>query len=196
LQGRAGQVTVFSPFPCSDENVSKLRSIGEPTAFIIPSRFHDNFYEDYIGRFPGSAFLAGKAVSGDHLKWRLTELSPSRPELAGFDMVAVDGMPNVQEHVFCHRATRTLIVADLFFNVSLPSGGLAWLMGKLADIGGRPKPARIWRAMIKDPASFQGSLRRIMELDFDRIIPGHGELIECNAKHVLGDAFSSWLKQA
>jgi len=111
-------------------------------------------------------------------------------------MVAVDGMPNVQEHVFCHRATRTLIVADLFFNVSLPSGGLAWLMGKLADIGGRPKPARIWRAMIKDPASFQGSLRRIMELDFDRIIPGHGELIECNAKHVLGDAFSSWLKQA
>ncbi len=189
----AGKITVFSPLPCSDENVAKLRSIGEPTAFVIPSRFHDNFYEDYMGRFPGSAFLAGNSVLVDHPKWRLTDLSPSRRELAGFDMVAVDGMPNVQEHVFCHRATRTLIVADLFFNVSLPAGGLAWLMAKLTDIGGRPRPSRLWRMMIRDRASFRRSLSQILDLDFERIIPGHGELIERNAKQVLGDAFSSWL---
>ena len=188
-----GQITVFSPLPCSDENVAKLRRIGEPTAFVIPSRFHDNFYEDYMGRFPRSAFLADKAVLGDHPRWRLMNLSPSRPELAGFDMVAIDGMPNVQEHVFCHRATRTLIVADLFFNVSLPAGGLAWCLGKLAGIGGRPKPSRLWRAMIRDRSNFRRSLCQIMELDFERIIPGHGELIESNAKQVLGDAFSNWL---
>jgi hypothetical protein len=86
-RGDGGQIVVFSPLPCSDENVAKIRDIGEPAAFIVPSRFHDNFFDDYFERFPKSVFLAGKAAIRDHPRWRLVELMASRPELAGFDMV-------------------------------------------------------------------------------------------------------------
>ena len=91
--------------------------MGEPAAFIIPSRFHERFFPDYFGHFSRSAFLAGPASLADQPKWKLRVLSHSSPELSGFDFVKVEGMPKVQEHVFCHSATRTLILADLLFNI-------------------------------------------------------------------------------
>ena len=193
-RGGGGQIVVFSPLPCSDENVAKIRDIGEPAAFIVPSRFHDSFFDDYFERFPKSVFLAGKAAIRDHPRWRLVELMASRSELAGFDMVEVEGMPSVQEYVFLHRSSRSLIIADLFFNVSMSNGWLAGFLQKLKDIGGRPRPSRLWRAMIRDTRRFEGSLRRVVELDFERVIPGHGEIIESNAKQVFREAFSNWLK--
>jgi len=49
--------------------------------------------------------------------------------------------------------------------------------------------------MIRDARRFEGSLRRVVELDFERVIPGHGEIIESNAKQVFREAFSNWLKE-
>jgi glyoxylase-like metal-dependent hydrolase (beta-lactamase superfamily II) len=55
------------------------------------------------------------------------------------------------------------------------------------------RPSRLWHALIKDKDAFGQSMQRIMELDFDRIIPGHGELIETNAKPIFEKAFTEWL---
>jgi hypothetical protein len=110
-------------------------------------------------------------------------------------LVEVEGMPSVQEYVFLHRASRSLIIADLFLNVSMSNGWLAGFLQKLKDIGGRPGPSRLRRAMIRDARRFEGSLRRVVELDFERVMPGHGEIIESNAKQVFREAFSNWLKE-
>jgi len=194
-RGANGQIVVFSPLPISEQHVSELRSLGEPAAFVIPSRFHENHFEGYFDRFPNSVFFAGKASLGDHPKWKLAELSHARPELTGFDVVKVEGMPMVQEHVFFHRVTRTLIIADLLFNIPDMGGWFAPILLKMAGMGGKPGPSRLWRALIKNPAEFASSLARIRDLDFDRIIPGHGGIIGADTKAVFDDAFSPWLKR-
>ncbi len=192
-RGTDGQIVVFSPLPISEQRVSELRAFGEPAAFVMPSRFHERFFSDYFDRFPNSVFLAGKASLSDHPKWRLTELSFSRQELAGFDMVKVEGMPLVQEHVFFQRATRTLIIADLLFNIRYTGGWLDGVLLKMAGMKGGPGPSRLWRTTIKHRGEFVSSLERIRELDFDRIIPGHGEIIETGGKQIFDRAFSPWL---
>ena len=114
-RGGGGQIVVFSPLPCSDENVAKIRDIGEPAAFIVPSRFHDSFFDDYFERFPKSVFLAGKAAIRDHPRWRLVELMASRPEL-GDDA-------GVQEVGHQRSAGRGKSL-DLGISISSPEGTL------------------------------------------------------------------------
>jgi glyoxylase-like metal-dependent hydrolase (beta-lactamase superfamily II) len=105
----------------------------------------------------------------------------------------VEGMPAVQEHVFYHGSTRTLIIADLMFNIAVSGGWLTRALLKIADIGGRPRPSRLWRTMIKDSSEFGLCIQQIRKLDFDRIVPGHGEVVESNAKEIFDEAFSRWL---
>jgi len=194
-RGASGQIVVFSPLQVSDRTISELKALGNPTAFVIPSRLHDRYFPGYFSHFPQSVFLGSQASLADHPKWKLTEFSPSSPELDGFDMVKVEGMPKVQEHVFYHRATRTLILADLLFNIRTSDGWFTHGLLKIADMDGNPGPSRLWRAMIKNEDEFAHSLRLISKLDFDRIIPGHGEWIDQNAKHIFNEAFSRWLSE-
>lgn len=192
-RGAEGQLVVFSPLPVSDVALSQLRALGQPAAFVIPSRFHEKFFSDYFAHFPQSLFLASSASLADHPEWNLREFSTSPAALAGFDPIKVEGMPSVQEHVFFHRATRTLILADLLFNVPQSGGWFTRALFKLADIGGKPRPSRLWRTMIKDHNAFALSLQRISELDFVRIVPGHGDVIEAGARQIFDEAFSFWL---
>lgn len=192
-RGANGQIVVFSPLPISNLAVSELRALGEPAAFVIPSRFHEKFFSDYFAPFAQSLFLASSASLADHPQWNLREFSTSPAAFAGFNLIKVEGMPNVQEHVFFHPATRTLILADLLFNIPESGGWFTRALLKLADIGGKPRPSRLWRTMIRDRNAFGLSLQQIRELDFDRIVPGHGEVIERNAKKVFEEAFLPWL---
>src|SRR5262249_46923108 len=102
-RGACGQVVAFSPPPLTEQIVEKMKAFEKPSAFVIPSRFHDWFFIEYFEAFPETKFLAGKGSLNDHPDWPLTELSPYLPELDGFDMIEVEGVPAVEEHVFFHR---------------------------------------------------------------------------------------------
>ena len=193
-RGSADQLVVFSPLEATPATLAALKQFGEIAAFVVPSRFHDRYYEGYFTEFPQARFLAGRAVREDHPQWPLVELNPALPELAGFTVETLDGAPKVQEQVFVHHATRTLIIADAFFNLALSHDWAVRTMMKLADIGGPPpRPSRLFRSSIRDRAAFAASVRRVLEHDFDRIVPGHGEIIPSDGKAVWRAAFAEFL---
>ena len=88
-----------------------------------------------------------------------------------------------------HRPSRTLIVADLFFNFGPEAPAwtrfLMWLaVGKKHD----PGMARSMRLTAKDKPALKRSLDAMMSWDFDRIIVGHGEIIESGGKQRAAEA--------
>lgn len=192
-RGEAGQLVVFSPLEGTDAAVAGLRRLGEIAAFVVPSRLHDRFYEEYFELFPRARFLASRAVMADHPRWPLTELRPDAPELSGFAVETIAGMPQVQEQVFVHRASRTLIIADAFFNLPRASGVWTRFMLRAAGMGGRPRPSRLFRTLVRDRAAFVGSVERVAGHDFERIVPGHGDVVAMNGKGVWREAFEEWL---
>ena len=192
-RGANDQLIVWSPLPGTPGRVSAIRALGEPAAFVIQSRFHDRFIPDYFRQFPAAQFLAPAGSIGDHPDWPLKELHSHNDLLAGFAFQEVAGMPKVREHVFLHPATKSLIIADLLFNLPVRGSWLERLLFAMADIGGKPRPSRLWRSMIKDRAAFTSSIRRIQSWDFDRILPGHGECVHANGKQVFAEAFDRWL---
>ena len=98
-------------------------------------------------------------------------------------MIEVGGLPKVRERVFFHRPSKTLIVADLLFN--LPPEVGKWTLGfmrAMAGMRGYPGMSRLFRLCIKDRSAFVASMREIAALDFERIVVAHGEPIVDDAK--------------
>ena len=54
-----------------------------------------------------------------------------------------------------------------------------------------PGMARSMRLTVKDKAALRGSLARMMEWDFDRLIVGHGDEIDTGAKARVAEALKT-----
>jgi hypothetical protein len=195
-RGATGQLVVFSPVRASQSSVDELARLGAIAAFVLPSRFHDSLYEDYFDRFPEACFVAGRSSIDDHPKWPLKEISHGLPELMGFKYLVLAGMPKVQEHVFFHEASKTLILADSMFNIPDAKTWPARVLMRVAAIGGKPGPSRLFRFLIQSRREFAASLREVLSWDFERIIGGHGVIIETDGKSVFESAFVDFLQKA
>jgi hypothetical protein len=103
----------------------------------------------------------------------------------------IGGMPKLNEFVFLHTASRTLIVADLLFNFDISQQNWAGkLFLKLNGIYGRPGCSRIFRRLIKDRTVFRASIDQISRWEFDRIILGHGANVLSDGQRVLREALA------
>ena len=115
-----------------------------------------------------------------------------------------------KELVFCHKPDRTLIQADLMFNLPAneqyskvdegPTGGLGnkLFIGLMSASG-----TAIWQkrflwyiASSADRPSFNQSIKKINSWDFDRIIPCHGDVIESGGKGIFQKVMEWHLKAA
>lgn len=103
-----------------------------------------------------------------------------------------------KELVFNHKASRTLIEADLMFNLpareqtsmlgrSQPSGILSRIFGGMNSTQGEALSQRrfIWYLISAgNRSAFNSSVSRIDGWDFDRIVPCHGDVIETGGKGI------------
>ena len=54
-----------------------------------------------------------------------------------------------------------------------------------------PGVSRMFRMMIRDREAFARSIRHMMQWDFDRVITGHGNVIESDGKEVVAEALQA-----
>jgi glyoxylase-like metal-dependent hydrolase (beta-lactamase superfamily II) len=115
---------------------------------------------------------------------------------AEFETEYVYGHPS-RELVFLHKPSRTLIEADLLFNLpareqySRTRDGPSGLLTKIANtfMSAAP-PASLqkrfaWYLLASaDRQAFRQSVRRIDQWDFNRLVPCHGDVVESGAKGV------------
>lgn len=182
-----GQVVVHSTAPFTAEEASAIRELGQPAWMVEASSIHDTFVKEGRAAFPEADYYVppGFPEAGGGLPPK--SLSQPPAEWAGLlEVLALGGLPGVSEHVFLHVPTRTLIVGDLIFNVPVTA---SWWVKTLLRVASGLKPgpglSRLFLAQVKDRAAFSESLKKLMTWDFDRIIVGHGDIIESDGKSVL-----------
>ena len=90
----------------------------------------------------------------------------------------------LQEVVFFHAASRTLIVADLCEHFGPHSPRSLRLLMRLARMYGRPRMPPDWQLSFRDRAATRASFERVLAWDFDRVILAHGALLESGAREV------------
>jgi|SRR5437660_130289 len=99
----------------------------------------------------------------------------------------------VTEIAFLHRPSRTLIVGDLCFAIGESAPAAMRSMARAMRIYKRPRPTPMFRWGLRNRTAARRSLDRILSWDFDRIIVGHGDLLETGGHSAFRDAYA-WLR--
>lgn len=187
----SGRLVIHSTAPFTSENIAEIQNLGTPGWLVDTLLRHDTFAEEGRKAFPNIPYLAPEGFSAE-LSFQTLPLLPAPPEWnEELRVQEIQGAPEFGEYVVLHIPTRTLIVTDLLVN--FPDSGHLWsdLLLRLATVHGHHDPGmtRPFHKAVKDLPAFRASLESILTWDFDRIIVGHGDVIEEGGKEKLRATF-------
>lgn len=188
-----GRLWLHSPVRFDEAVADQLRSLGEVAWIVAPNRAHHLFAKHAQRMFPNAALYGAPG------------LAAKRPDLAGLvelgdtvprewqhelDQVCIRGMPFVNEVVWFHKASKTLIMTDV---LQCWGGSLDWksaLYARLTGVRNRLDVPRTVRLVTRDRAKFAGSARIILGWPFTRVITAHNSIVEQDAHALVERAFS------
>jgi hypothetical protein len=177
-----GDLIIHSTGPFTRADVQEIEALGTPGWMLDSMLRHDTFVKQARAAFPNLPYLAPQGFAElAHVDCQPLLPTPTAwaPEV---EVLLIDGMPSAKEHVFLHRPSRTLIVADLVFNFAPSSGWKLFFRGALMGVKAHPDCARLYPMLIKNRAAYDKSIRELLAWDFDRIIVGHNEIVETDGK--------------
>ncbi len=117
--------------------------------------------------------------------------SPPEQWLPELQVIPIKGAPKMAESVLFHRPSGTLVVCDLLFH--FPEIDSVWSKVLLTMVlGTDPAPgfSKRVKMSIKDNVAFATSLEKVKMLPVKRVVPGHGVVLEEDAKERMGKLFS------
>jgi hypothetical protein len=188
-----GGLLLHSPVPLDAELRTALDKIGSVRAIVAPSRAHHLFVGEYITAYPGAKLHGAPRL-------------PEKRKDLGFDSILGEeadadwrgqidqhlfgGAPLLNELVFFHRATGTVIFTDLVFNIAAADASKARVFNWASGAAGHFGPHRLIRWTIRDRKAARESVRRILEWNFDRVVVTHGDVLESGGRDRVSVAFS------
>lgn len=187
---------VHSPAELDGELRQWLDELGE-VRFVVPaSNFHGHlFMEQYREAYPGAELFAapGLARKRPDLGFDGELGDDPEPRWREFlDQAVFRGHRLLEEIVFLHRASRSLIVGDTCVNIERDASFLTRLWAWGPRMRRRAGPTPLFRAAIRDKGAARASVEGILEWDFERIVVGHGDVVESNGRQVFRSAWD-WL---
>jgi uncharacterized protein DUF4336 len=189
-----GDLWLHSPVALDAATRTALDRLGNVRWVVGPSKVHHLYLGDYAAGYPGAELCAAPGLAEKRKDLRFHHVldgSWAAPWQAELPFLLFEGAPLMNEVVFFHRATRTLLLTDLAFHVQPGVRGRAklfhWLVGAAP---GRFGPHRIIRTGIRDRGAARRSLAKILEWDFDRVVVAHGSVLESGGRARLREAFA------
>lgn len=185
-------VVLISPGRSTPQFEADLEELGRVTDIVAPNLFHHLFIH-----------LAQKIFTQATL-WGVRGFREKRPDLQwdkllsegtwGYqdeiEVIEIQGAPTATETVFFHKASKTLVVTDLFFNILNPKGLGSWIILNLFGTYRRFAISKFYLKLAIDRDAFKASLARVSKLDFDKIVMAHGEPVTENARKLFENALN------
>lgn len=202
----SGDLAVISPIQVSDGLVSELNGLGEVRHIIAPNLYHYLFVADFKAAYPTATFWATPGLKGKKPDLAIDQMIDSdstspwpgleRLFFDGFKTLGPSGPDPLDEWVFYHAASRTLILTDtaFHFDESFP-----WLTQLVTKIGGGYKslsPSMLERLATTDKAQVKAAAERVLSWDFDRVIMAHGSIVERDGKAQFQRGYEQFLGYA
>ncbi|MEO6245520.1 MAG: DUF4336 domain-containing protein [Opitutaceae bacterium] len=187
-----GGLWLHSPVEYSSALAEELAALGPVAHIVAPNAVHDTYLEGWFAAYPVARFHGARSFATFRPDLKFTDVLGDAPAAVwrdAFDQQLLRGMPRLNEVAFLHRASRTLILTDLAFNLGPDLPLLSRVLLRLNGCYGKFGPSRLLKTTIKDRAALRRSLDRILEWDFDRVVVSHGRNLDTGGNHALREAF-------
>jgi hypothetical protein len=156
------ELWLHSLIPISPELKKDIDTLGTVKYLVAPSCFHHMFVGDWQQAYPQAQLFAARGLHKKRTD--LTIHTLFRDSTAQYwneiEQYSIEGMPAVNEVLFFHKPSQTLIVTDFIFHMPKSSGFTsfyAWVNG----FKKRPATPLLFKFAIKNKDHFRSSLQHI-----------------------------------
>ncbi|ESA33249.1 methanol glmu [Leptolyngbya sp. Heron Island J] len=200
------ELLVISPVQVSDSIFNQLGELGLVKHMIAPNLYHYLFAASFKKIYPNATFWAVPGLEikkPDLLIDQIIKDSENGPWsgieyvfLDGFRTLGLNGFDSLNECVFFHAASRTLILTDAAFHFDESFPILTQLVTKV--IGGYKSlsPSLLEWVATTEKNKLRKSIKQILGWDFERVIMAHGSIIEQNGKEKFKRGYEKFLGEA
>lgn len=187
---RDGGLLVHSPASLTDTLRADLDALGPVRFVVAPSAVHGHLaMAGYARAYPDAELHGGPGLDVRRKDLVFAGLLGSVPDprwADDLDQAAALGHRLVTEIVFLHRASRSLLIGDLAVTVT-PRNLAERLWAGPGDHLRLPRP---YRLDVRDRRQARAALDRILAWDFDRVVTGHGPMLESGGREALRRAYA------
>ena len=196
------ELVVISPIQVDQETIHQLNQIGDVSYIIAPNLYHYLFTSNFKALYPKA------------MLWAAPGLESKRPELAidriiqdgnsfldeveyllfdGFRTFGLSGASPLNECVFFHLESHTLILTDTAFHFDETFPPLTQLVARA--IGGYKSlsPSLLERFATQETEKVKQAVQKVLAWNFERVIMAHGSIIEKDAKQRFREGYEWFL---
>ncbi|MBW2279324.1 MAG: DUF4336 domain-containing protein [Deltaproteobacteria bacterium] len=194
------RLLLYSPTPLDAALRAALEAAGRVAWVVSPNKIHNQTLAAYAAAYPDACMVAPPGLAERRPGLRLDAVigGDSFPDWQGqVDCALTGGNVFFSELLLFHRASRSLIVADLVENLEPGSASaLALRLAALFGVPQRPVASPEHRLYTLDADAAAASLARPRTWDFERILLCHGACVEHGAKEVFAGVCDEMLGTA
>lgn len=187
-----GGLWVHSPVRFIPEVRAAVDALGPVRFLVAPNLMHHLAVPDWAAAYPEAKVAAPPGLRRKQPQLRIDLELGDAPD-AGWagviDQVFVHGMPKLDEVLFFHRPSRTVLVTDLAFNFHQTGSWLLRAYLKLSGAWQRLATTLTARALMKDKGAVRASLDKVKAWDAERVVVCHGDVVEHGGREALANGF-------
>lgn len=196
------ELVVISPIQVDSETIHQLNDIGDVSHIIAPNLYHYLFASNFKDIYPKAIFWAAPGLESKRPELNIDRIIQDKNSFLdgveyllfdGFRTFTLSGFSLLNECVFFHLESHTLVLTDTAFNFdeSFP------LITQLATraIGGYKNlsPSLLERFATKETDKVKQAVQKVLAWDFERVIVAHGSIIENDGKQRFREGYEWFL---
>ncbi|MCY7276488.1 MAG: DUF4336 domain-containing protein [Phormidesmis sp. CAN_BIN44] len=199
------ELVVISPIQVSDALMIRLDELGTVRHIIAPNLYHYLFAADFKTSYPNATLwatsglevkkpdlLVDQIIKGDSSLWNGIE----HVFFDGFRTLGLTGFDSLNECVFFHAASRTLILTDTAFHFDESFPMITQLATRVLGGYKSLSPSFLERVATTEKEKVRGAVEKVLGWDFERVIMAHGSIVEQNGKEKFKQGYEQFLGQS
>lgn len=178
--------------PGSALDLTQLKSLPSVTDLVAPNLLHC------------AGIMKASSIFPRAKKWGVIGAIEHKPKISWTDELSLDnwpyknelliiqlqGIPQINEVVFFHKESKSLIITDLCFNLLDSKGMGSWIILNLFGTYKKFAVSRFFMKFVKDRDALEKSLGEVFSFDFENIVLSHGKNIIGSGKTKLLQALN------
>lgn len=197
------ELLAISPIAISKEIIDYLSRIGSVKHIVAPNLYHYFFAAEFKAHYQGATLWAAPGLKAKEPNLPIDQTIEAMTgslwngiehiRFDGFKTLGPGGFELLNECVFFHAKSRTLILTDTAFHFDESFPLLTRFASKVTGDYKSLSPSIFERIATVEKDRVKESIDKVMMWDFDRVVMAHGSILEQGGKAALARGYEKFL---